>query len=130
MEQQVYKIRPHHGLCLCFFQGKGYSSAFVENMTDIQQKLKENPLVCMISRADAICRKCPNNAAGTCTAEEKVTEYDRQVMLQCGISEGQIMPFLQFEKRIYRNILLPGKREDICGDCQWNALCRRQPSEL
>ncbi len=29
----VYKIRAHHGVCLYFFQGKGYSGEFVENMS-------------------------------------------------------------------------------------------------
>ena len=26
-------MRPHHALCALFFEGKGYSPAFIENMT-------------------------------------------------------------------------------------------------
>ena len=32
MDEAVIPLRAHHGLCLRFFQGKGYSGAFVENM--------------------------------------------------------------------------------------------------
>lgn len=39
----VYKIRAHHGMCLSFFQGKGYSGDFVENMARMKAILAENP---------------------------------------------------------------------------------------
>ena len=41
-----YSIRPHHLLCLQFFEGKGYSNGFVENMTKIHNEmLSKNPYV-------------------------------------------------------------------------------------
>ena len=30
--KEPLKLRAHHGMCLAFFEGKGYSSAFTENM--------------------------------------------------------------------------------------------------
>ena len=39
----VYKIRAHHGMCLSFFQGKGYSGDFVENMSRMKAILEKNP---------------------------------------------------------------------------------------
>ena len=30
-----FKIRPHHGLCTAFFEGKGYSGDFVRNMANV-----------------------------------------------------------------------------------------------
>ena len=33
------------------------------------------------------------------------------------------MPFAEFEELVYRHILRSGKRQEICGDCQWNDLC-------
>ena len=38
----VYKIRAHHGMCLPFFRGEGYSGAFVENMTRMKKILEVN----------------------------------------------------------------------------------------
>lgn len=123
MREYQYMIRAHHGMCLAFFEGKGYSSNFTKHMTEIKGRLIENPLVSIIGTTDAICSACPNNREGVCESSQKVAEYDRQVLLRCGITEGEVMPFLDFEKRVYDNILYSGKREEICGNCQWNSLC-------
>lgn len=127
MEKQIYKLRAHHGLCLCFFKGKGYSNAFVKCMADIKEKLQKNPLVCISSQTDVICGACPNNSAGICNAAQKVSAYDNRVLSRCGLSEGEIMPFLDFEKLVRQNILDPEKRTEICGDCQWDSLCHEPP---
>ena len=118
-----YEIRAHHGMCLTYFQGKGYSDTFSKHMGEVKQLLDTNPLIRVTGEADAICSGCPNNQEGVCTSSETVVEYDRQVLLRCGLSEGDVMPFREFEKKVYDSILLPGKREEICGDCGWNALC-------
>ncbi|MCI5585284.1 MAG: DUF1284 domain-containing protein [Lachnospiraceae bacterium] len=123
MKEQPYRIRAHHGLCLSFFKGEGYSSEFIENMTNIKSRLEKNPLVCIISQTDLICAICPHNNGEVCAAGEKIREYDRQVLTRCNIAEGEIMPFLELEGLVRRNILLPGKRKEVCGDCQWNELC-------
>ncbi|NLC18461.1 MAG: DUF1284 domain-containing protein [Clostridiales bacterium] len=119
----TYVLRAHHGLCLYFFKGKGYSSEFAANMADIKSRLDKNPLVRIISGTDVICSKCPNNTGARCESEAKVAEYDRQVLSRCNLNDGDIMPFYDFRKLVYQNILLPGKREEICSDCQWTSLC-------
>lgn len=124
MENGLCKLRAHHGMCLAFFQGKGYSSNFTKHMAQVQQQLSDNPLVCVIDELDEICTVCPNHHDGVCETQEKVEEYDRQVLLRCGLSAGTVMPFRDFQKLVYDRILLSGKREEICGDCEWTALCR------
>ena len=123
MKERVYKIRAHHGMCLCYFRGKGYSDEFVKNMTDMKQELEKNPTVCITAQTDVLCAICPNNENGICTAEDKVAEYDRQVLLRCGLKEGDKMSFLEFEKQVRQKILLCDKRKEICGNCQWDSLC-------
>lgn len=118
-----YKIRAHHGMCIAFFQGKGYSNEFTSHMGEIIQKLENNPTIYISTQTDIICCRCPNNKQGLCETESKVIEYDRQVLRYCGLSEGMIMPYADFKKAVYENILLPNKREKICGNCQWNELC-------
>ena len=36
-----YLIRPHHMLCMQFFEGKGYSDGFVASMAAIKEKLEK-----------------------------------------------------------------------------------------
>ena len=56
----IYRIRAHHGMCLAFFQGKGYSGAFVENMANMKAILEENPDILLLDGPDDICAACPN----------------------------------------------------------------------
>lgn len=123
MEKKVYRIRAHHGMCLAFFQGKGYSDAFTQSMASTKLALMQNPQVCVVDQLDDICTACPNQNHGVCTDQEKVDEFDRQVLQRCGLEAGTTMLYLQFQSLVYEKILIPGKREEICGNCQWNDLC-------
>jgi len=125
-----YKIRAHHGMCLAFFQGKGYSNEFAKHMAEVKQLLETNPLVCITKKTDIICDACPNNREGVCTSSELVAEYDRQVLLRCNLQEEKTMPFLEFQKMVYDHILLPEKRKEICGNCEWSSLCHLASSEV
>lgn len=126
----TYKIRPHHGMCFAFFQGKGYSGAFTENMRIIKEKLDKNPEVILLCGADDVCACCPHNRNGECIdiasgeSSGKAEKYDRQVLACCGLSEGATIRFQDFAAAVQANILSAGRREDICGDCEWSGLCR------
>ena len=120
----LYEIRAHHGMCLAFFEGKGYSSEFVRHMQKMQTDLEENPMVCIKKETDCICEYCPNKEKGQCSSADKVAEYDRQVLEHCGIFADVVMPFYEFRQKVEEHILRPGKREEICGDCQWNEVCK------
>lgn len=123
MSCRPVRLRAHHGMCLAFFEGKGYSTGFVKHMALVQHELKENPLVCVVCETDIICRACPNHHNAVCTDQEKVVSYDREVLRACGLAPGAVMPYHSFQALVYDNILTPGKRASICGDCQWTALC-------
>ena len=118
----VYKIRAHHGMCLSFFQGKGYSGEFVENMSRMKAILAENPEIILMDGPDDICAACPNRLTETCA--EKASRYDREVLRRCGLSAGERLPYREFSRKVIETILRPGVRAEICGDCQWSSLCR------
>lgn len=117
----VYRIRAHHGMCLAFFRGKGYSGAFVENMAKMKAILEENPEILLMDCPDDICAACPNRLTEVCG--EKASRYDREVLGRCALSPGETLFFRDFSRRVEDTILHPGKREEICGDCQWSSLC-------
>lgn len=126
----AYKLRPHHGMCFAFFQGKGYSPAFTENMRTMKEALNKDPEVVLVCGGDDVCARCPNFQAGECRdaasgeSSGKAEDYDRQVLSCCGLTEGTKIRWKAFSKLVQDKILLAGKRETICGDCKWNELCR------
>ena len=69
-------------------------------------------------------RACPNNLCGQCESAEKVRRYDRAVLSLCGLTPGDVLPYRELAERVLGSILIPGRREDICGDCQWTDLCQ------
>ena len=118
----VYKIRAHHGVCLYFFQGKGYSGEFVENMSRMKAILEKNPEISLMDSPDDICAACPNRLTENCA--EKASRYDREVLRRCGLSAGERLPYREFSRKVIETILRPGDRREICGDCQWSSLCQ------
>lgn len=120
----IYKVRAHHGMCFSFFQGKGYSGEFTDNMWAMKEKLNENPEVILLEETDDVCAHCPNNQEGSCVSLDQVAGYDRQVLALCGLSAGVQIKWKDFEKLVRENILVPGRREEICGGCEWNELCK------
>ncbi len=119
-----YKIRPHHGLCSYFFSGSGYSNEFVENMTLVLTRLKENPMITLVSEEDIICTACPNNDHHTCACIEKVSRYDAAVLASCGLSFGDNISFHDFQMKLKQEILEKDKLSTICGDCEWFPICK------
>ncbi len=119
----IYDLRPHHGMCLAFFQGKGYSSTFTQHMAQIQTELAENPQIRLVEGLDVICEACPNHADGICADQQKVSSYDAQVLRRCQLQAGAVMPYRTFEKTVYDCILLTRQQKRICGSCQWSQLC-------
>ncbi len=119
----IYRIRAHHGMCFSFFLLKGYSGEFTENMWEMKKKLAQDPEVILCDETDDVCAHCPNNEEGVCISAEKADEYDRQVLARCGITVGCRIRWEEFARLVEERILSEGKREEICGDCQWTALC-------
>ena len=118
---RVYNLRTHHGMCLYFFRGKGYSGQFVENMGKMKAVLEENPTIRLMDSPDDICAACPNKVTEPCA--EKASRYDREVLRRCGLSVGDTLSYEDFSKKVVETILRPGVRGSICGDCQWSSLC-------
>lgn len=114
------EIRPHHGLCAEFFQGKGYSGDFTRNMGDVLAELDKNDsTVKLVPREDVICERCPN--AGKCG--EKAFRYDLKVLELCGIDKGCVISWKVFRDLVRERIILRGRLPEVCSDCIWADIC-------
>lgn len=121
-------LRPHHGMCLAYFAGHGYSDGFTAHMEEILSSLAPETPVKLTVGTDCVCSACPNNQNGVCDKPELVAAYDRAVLHFCGLWEGQVLPFGRFTELVQRRILAPGLRSSVCGGCQWNEICSTHPS--
>lgn len=122
---EVVALRPHHGLCAQFFEGKGYSEGFVENMAAVLQALDSDPSrpVRLRCEADVICARCPHNRKGACESGQKVRAYDAAVLRLCALREGDVLSWGEYCARAKERIIAPGRLRQVCGDCEWLAIC-------
>lgn len=123
MSTEIIQLRAHHGMCLIFFEGKGYSDTFTSHMGNILQQMQGNPSLHITTSADIVCEKCPNLENKCCNTSELVLEYDKKVLSFCGLQGDSIIDWNTFSKLVAENILNPGKRSMICGNCEWNDIC-------
>ena len=123
-------LRPHHGMCFQFYEGKGYSADFTDHMGRVIRELEANPgqKVVLKAETDIVCRNCPNNEGGICITQEKVQRYDETVLRACGLKVGSEISFAEFIGLVREKIINAGIRRDICGDCSWDYICREKKS--
>lgn len=117
------KLRAHHGLCIAFFEGKGYDDKFVENMKNIIITLNQNPNVTIVTDEDLVCVACPNNNNGVCDCIEKVDRYDEMVLKLCNIQNNITLPWDEYKTMVQEKVIKAGKLSTVCGDCQWSYIC-------
>ena len=120
----MLKIRAHHLLCTENFVGEGYSDDFSKNMAKVIGQLKENPKVKLLADLDDICGPCPENLGTRCENDDLVKSYDKKVLEVLNLSEGEIYSWADIRKLACDIIFAKNRREDICGECQWNELCK------
>lgn len=122
-------LRPHHGLCMAFFRGEGYSSGFISALAACLTELEaDDPMIILTVSTDIVCASCPHNTGGICHEAEKVASYDRAVLERCGLEAETVCTFSEFTNLVQRKILSRGRRREVCGNCEWDRLCSSTPS--
>ena len=121
-------LRPHHGMCFQFYEGKGYSEDFTDHMGRVIRECEGEPdqLITLTCSTDVVCRNCPNNESGICTTEEKVQRYDSEVLKTCGLKDGDEISYKRFLSLVKEHVIDTGKRGEICGDCSWDYICGKK----
>lgn len=126
----ILTIRPHHGLCMQFFAGEGYSNAFVANMKTTLDWLNDNPDTpfMLLSETDIICGHCPNKIGNQCKTQEKVARYDRLCLQLCGFENISQTTWNIYSSAVKVNIIEAGKLDEVCSDCEWHSSCLNHPN--
>mgnify|MGYP002748248055 CR=1 FL=1 len=97
-------LRPHHGMCLAYFEGKGYSDGFTVNMQKMLEFFEKGADIELTVSGDEICKECPNLKEGSCVSAGLVEAYDRKVLEACGLSEKVQMRFQEFVENVQKNV--------------------------
>lgn len=126
-KEKVLSLRAHHGLCMAYFVGEGYSSGFKKHMAEVLQAVQPETPVRLAAGVDEICSACPHNCGGVCESST-VDSHDRAVLQACGLQKDQQLQFGEFTSLVQEKIIAKGLREEICGDCQWSSICAATPS--
>lgn len=117
-------LRPHHALCIRFFEGKGYSEAFIRHMTDVIETIgRDDSAITLTDSCDILCDECPHNTGGVCDHDEKVQGIDQRALELMGLSVGTVLPRNDLFSRAYDSIIKAGRLKEVCRDCQWLGIC-------
>ena len=121
--EAMIHLRPHHGVCLLNFRGKGYSDEFSRNMAAMQARLMADPEteICITRGADDLCAKCPNRRGEGCTSTHPPL-FDENVLRLTGFQYGQRLTWRAFTDATCPISL--HRLDEACPDCQWLALCK------
>lgn len=127
----VFELRPHHGLCIAFFEGKGYSPEFVRHMIErIAYLHAYDPEIRLVLHTDEICQACPHNQNHICESNQKVLDYDRQILTLCGLRENQCLHWTDLQELVFLHILKKTRLKEVCQSCQWLEICLSKKAVL
>ena len=121
-------LRGHHFICLQFFRGEGYSSAFVDNLTAVIDRATSQHAV-LVDSADDVCAACPGLAAdGTCidpnAGEAEVRRLDRLAWGILGIEPGSRLSLTEARELLAADAIGAGAwRFEACAGCAWEHVC-------
>lgn len=126
-----FKFRPHHSLCVQFFEGKGYSDEFVCGMAKIVAVLEnDNASLTLTGGCDEICSSCPNRDNGSCDVTGKASCYDKRCLDLLGMKIGDTADWKELSRIARENIILKDRLSQVCGDCKWSHICRDKADKM
>lgn len=115
-------LRPHHGLCIPRFIGKGYDEKFVSEMKNFTSFLKTHPdnHVKLVCSSDVLCDSCIHSGSKECVIGS-VLSLDKKCLNICNIAEGTVLPWSKYVLIINEKV---SKIDSFCEDCRWVYICK------
>lgn len=123
MTKDPLRLRPHHLLCALGFEGEGYSSDFVANMSRIvmgqlRAEGGDDTPIKLTGYADDICAPCPKRVGRLCKSQQRIALIDRSHAQALKLKPREEMTWGQAKDRIRANVQ-PGTLEQLCLGCKW-----------
>jgi uncharacterized protein len=117
----MYQLRGHHLFCLLGYRGMGYSKEYVENMTALHQKLRNDSstLIQLVKGPDHLCEKYPNSGIYHCQ-DGSIYERDAAILEKVGLQIGQTLTWEEIEASIRKNVI-PTDIGLVCETCSWRS---------
>lgn len=124
------KLRPHHSLCIQFFEGKGYSDEFVGGMKEIVSSLNDSTKITLTRGCDVICESCPNKDDGSCDVRGTAESYDLKCLEIMEFQGAENMTWKELSKIAAEKIILSGRLSEVCGGCKWSQICLKKAEHM
>ena len=123
-------LRGHHFLCILTYRGKGYSPAFVENMTRQVEAIRAGRPVILVEGQDDICsgltESCRADVQHDCGATDTLrmdTLAREAVSVALGRDLKLSNPLSAQDIKTLREKYASGTIRAACKDCSWKAFC-------
>lgn len=118
------RFRPHHFLCAYCFEGKGYSSAFIDHFQQLVDTLQapdgEAVSIEIVNTTDTICGPCPHRSGTQCLTEDKIARLDQAHATTLGFHPPQHITWGQAKQQLAERLTLAAFHH-ICQGCEWKA---------
>jgi hypothetical protein len=118
------RLRGHHLVCLHFYEGKGYSADFIENLNHLLRDVVSEGAI-VVSGADDVCAACPHFSDSTCrlyeTSDKEVNDMDGLALSLLNVSVGQGINWLEIKEGLHQ--IIHKWHERCCVSCLWFNLC-------
>ena len=122
------RLRPHHLLCMLTYVGKGYSPAFIANMTSVAARLGAGEEIELVAGPDDICAPLLDGDDPHC--------HRASVMARDRAAAGAIGRLLEVDPKTGARLALDvdllhrlrvafasGRIRSACAGCDWVGLC-------
>jgi uncharacterized protein len=129
-------LRGHHFLCILSYKGKGYSDAFVQNMTANVAAIRAGRTVQLVEGPDDICRglteKCRADVQHDCGAADtlrldSLANEAVSKLLRRDLTAAE--PLTAKDIARLRSEYASGTIRAACADCSWKDFCDTIVSE-
>lgn len=118
------RFRGHHLICLHFFNGEGYNSEFIENLSTTLE-VARNVAIEVCQGADNICKKCPSLKEDTCQfsldADKEIKKMDSIALALLGAVPGDKLAWQQIREKL--PLIFEEWHGAWCVNCGWRRAC-------
>lgn len=124
MAKKRTALRGHHLICLHFYQGEGYDSAFVKNLNRVLKKLKKTEGL-VLEGPDEVCLSCPSLKENECrhrpNSNEEVEFLDQLALRLLRLKPGDTFSFKKIKSQLPH--FIEEWERKACLDCDWGYVC-------